>query len=174
MNKDDIILAFFPCIRFEAQIILWYKGTSSQIKDNWNDEQKLENDIKLHTELHEFYCLITQLVILCLRKGLRLVIENPYTTQHYLTRYWALEPKVVDTNRRKRGDYQVKPTQYWFVNCEPERNFIFEPIQLVEYRTHSGAKARDGKSAQTMRSMIHPQYANRFIREHILDDDNNE
>ena len=71
-------------------------------------------------------------------------------------------------NRRDDGDYQVKPTQYWFINFEPSYNFIMEPQTVNEFRTHNNAKARDGKSAKTMRSMLSTDYANRFIREFIL------
>lgn len=103
------------------------------------------------------------------RKGLKMVIENPFSTQHYLTRYWAIKSKLVDENRRDRGDYQVKPTQYWFINCEPKNNFIMEAQVINEKRTHQNARARDGKSAKVMRSMISTDYANRFIREFLID-----
>lgn len=170
MGKDDLIIAFFPCIRFEEQIILWYKGQSVQIKDKWTIEQKLENDIKLHTELDQLYKTITMLTLICYRKGLRLIIENPYSEQHYLHRYWALEPKLIDKNRLLRGDYFKKPTQYFFVNCEPEKNFIFEP-QVNNYQGTIIKAKIQGKSTTTSRSMISPEYANRFIREQILDEE---
>ena len=96
------------------------------------------------------------------------MFENPYTQPHYLTQYWCLKPSIIDKNRRDNGDYQEKPTQYWFLNFEPKQNLVFEPLDYVEYRTHNGAKARDGKSREVMRSMIHPQYANRFIRQYLI------
>lgn len=46
----DTILAFFPCVRFENQIELHFRGTCASMK-KWSDEQKLENDLKLHKEL---------------------------------------------------------------------------------------------------------------------------
>lgn len=163
ISKDDLIMAFFPCIRFENQIITWFRGVAMQIKDTWTIEQKLEYDLKLIKELYEMYELITKLSLICVKRGLRLIIENPYSTQHFLTRYWALDPKLIDNDRTKRGDYYKKPTQYWFINCEPEHNFIFEP-QVCNYRgtindTHN----------TTERSMISPDYASRFIREQILE-----
>lgn len=167
MGQEDIILAFFPCIRFEAQILLHFRGDSRQQK-NHTVEQKLEADLELHKELHELYEHVTKLVLVAIRGGVKLVLENPYSTQHYLTRYWALKPAVIDTNRRENGDFQIKPTQYWFVNFEPSYNFILEPQFVNEYRTHNGAKARDGKDKTVMRSMIAPEYASRFIREFIL------
>lgn len=169
INENDMILAFFPCVRFEEQILLYFRGEASTQK-KWTDEKKLSYDLKLHDELHKFYCLITKLVIVCLRKNIKLIIENPYGTQHYLTRYWAIKPSVIDKNRYENGDYYEKPTQYFFINCEPKNNFIFEPLQLVEKRIIINAK-KDGKlNHQKMRSMIHPQYAKRFIKEFILDE----
>ena len=93
-----------------------------------------------------------------------MILENPAGEQHYLTRYWCVKPKVIDKNRRKNGDYFKKPTQFWFFNFEPKFNFIFEALDWVEPKTWSNL-------SQTERSMIHPQYADRFIRQYILDEE---
>lgn len=167
MTSDDVIMAFFPCTRFEAQILLHYRGDAVQMK-NWTDIQKLERDLELHAELSENYELITKLAIIILKKNLRMVFENPWSTQHYLTNYWCLKPKVIDHDRRLNGDYMVKPTQYWFIGFEPKQNLVFEPLDWVEYRTHQGMKSKDGLNKTKRRSEIHPQYANRFIRQYIL------
>lgn len=161
-SEDDIIMAFFPCTRFEAQIHMGYKGNLKQQK-KWSDAQKLEYDLKIHSELAENYSLITKMVLICLRKNLKMVIENPYNQPHYLTRYWAIEPKVVDLDRRNDGDYYKKPTQYWFINMEPKNNLVFEPLDYVEQRIVENCEK--GK----MRSEIHPQYANRFIRKYLIE-----
>ena len=168
MTQDDLIMAFFPCTRFEAQILLWFRGEALQEK-NFTDIQKLESDLKLHSELSHNYRLITELAIVILKKGLRMVFENPLSEQHYLTRYWCLKPAIRDKNRRENGDYMIKPTQYWFIGFEPKQNLVFEPLDYVEYRTHQGMKAKDGKSKTVRRSEIHPQYANRFIRQYLID-----
>lgn len=55
-----------------------------------------------------------------------------------------------------------KPTQYWFINCEPKFNIILEPLTIVKYKTVNSCWDK------VERSMINPQYANRFIREFIL------
>lgn len=167
ITEDDMVLAFFPCTRFETQITLWFRGCALQQK-NMSDIQNLESDIQLHKELHLNYTRLCQMCIIALRKKIKLVFENPYTQPHYLTQYWCLKPSIIDKNRRDNGDYQEKPTQYWFLNFEPKQNLVFEPLDYVEYRTHNGAKARDGKSREVMRSMIHPQYANRFIRQYLI------
>lgn len=166
IKEEDLILAFFPCVRFEVQIIMNFKGKAFGVKD-WSLEKKMEYDLKLHEELHLLYCLISKLVIVVKKKNLKLVIENPYSTQHYLTRYWALEPSIIDKDRRDMGDAFQKPTQYWFINCEPKNNFIFE--SLVVHKT------KKISNCQTVeRSMITPDYAKRFIREFLIEGDNHE
>lgn len=163
MNKQDTILAFFPCVRFEAQVITNFKGVNSGYKD-WNMKKKLSNCLKLSEELNRNYQLITKLAIICVDKNISLIIENPYSTQHYLHRYWCIEPKIIDMDRSLEGDYYKKPTQYWFINCDPKNNFIFEPLELVKRK-----KINDENTVN--RSMIHPQYANRFIRQYIIDEE---
>lgn len=161
ITQNDLIIAFFPCIRFEDQIQMAFRSTQFQMK-NWSDEQKLENDIKLHRELSNLYEIISKLAIVCIRKNIPLIIENPYSTTHYLTKYWAIPSKIIDKDRRTRGDYFQKPTQYWFINCEPKYNMILEP--QIWHKT----KTVENTSNKTERSMISSEYANRFIREFIL------
>lgn len=168
-SKDDLIVAFFPCTRFEAKIPLGFRGELAQQK-NWDDLKKLKYSMKLHDELHELYELISMMVCVCIEKGLRIVIENPYTQPHYLTTYWCIKPTLIDRDRSLNGDYYKKPTQYWFVNCEPETNFIFEPIENAETYVVDGKRNRDDISKKVERSLMHPQYANRFIRQKIIDD----
>ena len=39
-NEEDIIMAFFPCTRFENQIALWFRGDSVSQK-KWSLSEKL-------------------------------------------------------------------------------------------------------------------------------------
>lgn len=133
ISTDDLILAFFPCTRFEQQILLWFRGDSKQQKND-NELKKLEKDLVLHSELSKNYSMITKLAIVCLRKNIPLVFENPYSEQHYLQKYWCLKPTIIDRNRRDNGDYYNKPTQYWFIGFQPKNNLVFEPIDYVEQK----------------------------------------
>lgn len=169
ISTDDLILAFFPCTRFEQQILLWFRGDSKQQKND-NELKKLEKDLVLHSELSKNYSMITKLAIVCLRENIPLVFENPYSEQHYLQKYWCLKPTIIDRNRRDNGDYYNKPTQYWFIGFQPKNNLVFEPIDYVEQKKINdlwGTKKEDVAE----RSMIHPQYADRFIRQYILDEE---
>lgn len=164
ITQNDLIIAFFPCVRFEDQIQLHFRGEAVQMK-NWSDEQKLVNDLILHNSLHELYTRITQLAIVCLRRNIPLIIENPYSTQHYLVRYWGIKAKIIDKDRTIRGDYFKKPTQYWFINCEPKQNMILEAY------TANKIKTINNTHNTTERSLISKEYANRFIREFIVKED---
>lgn len=161
----DTIIAFFPCIRFEDQIQMGFRGTMRQ-QQKWSLNQKLEYDLKLHKELSQLYEIITKLVIVCIQKNIPLIIENPYSTTHYLVKYWCIPYSILDSNRTFRGDYYKKPTQYWFINRKPSENFIFEPMIANKRKTiefvHNSVE----------RSIISSDYANRFIKEFILSSDN--
>lgn len=167
IKEEDQIIAFFPCIRFSNQIYMHFQGNMRSIKD-WTDEKKLEYDIKLHKELHHLYTLVCQLVIVCIRRNIPLIIENPYSQEHYLTRYWAIKPKVIDDDRRDRGDYFKKPTQFFFINRNPSNRLIFEPYGNTETKRITARVADGGINDKAERSLISKDYANRFIREFII------
>ena len=99
-----------------------------------------------------------------------MVIENPYTQPHYLTTYWCMKPTIIDKDRTENGDYYKKPTQYWFINCEPKYNLVFEPLEYVETRVITRTKATKNTTIKTERSLMHPQYVNRFIRQYLIDE----
>ena len=135
----------------------------------WSIEKKVEYDMKLHEELHELYMLVSKLACVCIRKSIPLIIENPYSQEHYLTRYWAVKPKVIDDDRRNRGDYFKKPTQYFFINREPSNNLVLEVYGNANKQKRITARVADGGvNGKKERSLISPLYANRFIREFII------
>ena len=162
-HEEDLIFAFFFFVRFAKRISLYFTGKAYAAK-KWSDEQKLNYAMNLHDELHRNYCLLSKLCLIALQRKLRLIIENPYNEQHYLVRYFPLQPKIIDLDRRNWGDYFEKPTQFYFINCNPENNLIMDegldyiPKKLVDSCSYSKGE----------RSWIHPQYARRFIRTYIL------
>lgn len=81
-----------------------------------------------------------------------------------------MKPKLIIKDRTLEGDYYKKPTQFWFVNCDPEQNVLFEPLEFVKVQTIERiGKTDDGQSIQVRRSLIHPQFAERFIRSYVID-----
>ena len=105
-------------------------------------------------------------------------MENPYSEEHFLRRYWCFPPSIIDRDRRMNGDYFKKPTQYWFLNIEPKNNLVFEPLEHFDFdssdrirlMTKEDADKIGAKTIKQARSMIHPQYANRFIRQYLIDE----
>lgn len=166
IKDGDEIMAFFPCVRFADQLEMAFRGNQFQLK-NWNDEQKLEYDIKLHRELHDLYTKMSKMVIVCLRRNIPLIIENPYSPNHYLTRYWCMSPSLVDYNRMDRGDYYKKPTQYWFINRKPSNNLVFDAVAQHKKRIIKRTRT-DEINRKVKRSMISPDYAERFIKEFVI------
>ena len=161
IKENDYILAFFPCTRFECQITMWFLGHAKQQK-KWTLNKKLEYDLKLIKELEELYSLICKLTLVCLKRNIKLIIENPYQEEHFLKRYWCIKPALLDLDRRQNGDFYKKPTQYFFINCEPKNNLLFdEPI--ANYKTR-----KISYENKVNRSMISKEYARKFIRENIL------
>ena len=99
-----------------------------------------------------------------------MIVENPRTQPHYLTEFFPIRPRLIDKDRNKNGDHFEKPTQYWFLNSEPEGNVTMEPINYVKKEIVDCANLMDGDvKRQIKRSMIHPQYASRFIKQYIID-----
>ena len=143
-------------------IQMFFAGTHVSQK-KWSEERKLLKALSLHEELSLFYRVLCKLCIIAERKKFKLIIENPYTQPHYLKLYFPLKPGVIIKDRHKEGDYYKKPSQFFFVNCEPENNLVFEPLEYVELKNIEKAE----KNTLT-RSLMHPQFANRFIRTYII------
>lgn len=168
IKQDDIVIAFFPCTRFEAFVPLLSRGEAIQ-QQNWQTDKKLRYSMQIVSELNHNYQIISKLVLIAYERQLKLIIENPYTPPHFLTQYWPIKPAIVDKDRRDRGDKYKKPTQYYFIGVEPKNNFIWEPLPYHGTNvTIERAKAAKGIARATERSSITSEYANRFIREFIL------
>lgn len=160
-NSDCLVFAFFPCTRFSKQSILHYKCYAKQLT-KYSDIEKLTYNMQLINELNYFYNIFCKLVYISFIKGFKLIIENPFDNHNFLNRYFPFEPTIIHYNRRDYGDAFVKPTQYWFFNCQPSNNFIFECPDYVDKLSLTSI------SYGIKRSLITSSYANRFIREYIL------
>ncbi|MBO5963800.1 MAG: hypothetical protein J6P97_04895 [Bacteroidales bacterium] len=161
IKKEDLIFAFFPCVRFTRRMIFNFTRSGAGHK-KFTDIEKLEQNIRYFDEMNYLYALISKMVIVCLRKELKLIIENPYHQDHILSQFWHIKPKVIDMDRTKRGDDFKKPTQYWFINCEPKNNIIMEAYSIGRGKTINNTHNK------VERSLINKAYAERFIKEFII------
>lgn len=163
---QDLIMAFFPCIYFceNNQLAFSYHHANYR---KMGYKERTEKILERMRSREYFYALICKLVAVVFEKGLRMVIENPWNGATYLKQNFVLSPNIVDNNRMLRGDYFVKPTAYWFINCT---NTLGSTIQCdKKQKTISGSKAgvKAGQCSEE-RSMISPDYARNFICDFII------
>ena len=159
-------MAFFPCIHFADAKTLYFRGQSIGQK-NHTVQEIMRMNIGYAKVRERFFFLLMMFTEICGSRGIRLVIENPYNTSGmtYLENNF-IPPTIVDKNRMLRGDYFVKPTGYWFVNCEPT-NGLTEQRDKRQRTIMKEKRSRNGLCSEE-RSMISPDYARNFICDFIL------
>ena len=169
ISKDDLTLAFFPCIHFCDAKTMVFKGCSI-FQKNWSLGKIMDKNIEFAQERQKFYILLMKLVAIYAHRGLRLIIENPWNDsgETYLQRNF-IKPTIIDKNRSLRGDYFVKPTAYWFIGCT---NTFGQSIQQdkeikIVYKQRDEFKVKTGECSE-VRSMISLDYARNFICDFIL------
>ena len=159
-------MAFFPCIFFcESNTINFRLDAHNYRKLNIRD--KVKQIVKRSESRDYYFQLATKLAGVVIERGLRLVMENPYSTQSYICNNFILPPTIIDNNRTLRGDYFVKPTAYWFVNCKPTNGFSFQKDKERKIIRRSKGASKQGLCSEE-RSMISPDYARNFICDFIL------
>ena len=166
ISEDDLILAFFPCIYFNAtsQMAFSYGYTNYRKMDF---KQKTDAILERSENREKFFRLCVKMHTVAHIKGLRLIMENPWSEQTFLKANFVYAPTLVDMNRRKRGDYFVKPTAYWFVNCKPTHGETYiKPKEFKSIMTSKGANNAGICSEE--RSMISHDYARNFICDFII------
>lgn len=167
-TKDDLILAFFPCIYFSAMSQLNMSYNSANYKKmNWRE--KTDAILERSKNRERFFSLAVMMLSVCHIRGLRIIMENPWNEQTFLKGNFVATPTIVDYNRMKRGDYFVKPTAYWFVNCEPTNGFTLQYDKKAFKKTHDSTRgSKVAGLCSEERSMISPDYARNFISDFIL------
>lgn len=113
----------------------------------------------------KFYTLAVKMLTIAKERGIRLIMENPWSMQTYLKANFVLPPSLIDKDRSLRGDHFKKETAYWFINCEPTSGRSFQP--KVRTRVLDKKGATKGVCSEE-RSMISPDYARNFICDFIL------
>ena len=166
ITPSDLIIAFFPCIYFcqdsmIAMTAYYFNYRSLTFKD------MADKILKRSEDREYFYKLLIKLFSIVKMRGLRMIVENPWTQPHFLNNNFLFNPTIIDKNRMLRGDYYVKPTAYWFVNCVPTYGRSFQEDK--KQKTINSAK-RSSKAGvcSTERSLISSDYARNFICDFII------
>ena len=169
VGGEDLIVAFFPCIFFCA---------TSQMAMSWGCTNYRKLPIKEKTKMilrrvaerEKFFGLAVKMLTVAKERGLRLIMENPWAEQTYLKANFVMPPTLVDNNRMLRGDYYVKPTAYWFINCKPTYG-CSEQMDKQKKTIMSSKGASKAGLCSEERSMISPDYARNFICDFIIGKD---
>ena len=166
MTKDDLIMAFFPCIYFCAtsQMAFSYGYTNYR---KLNILEKTEKILERSKNREYFFSLAVKMLTVAKYRDLRLVMENPWSEQTFLKANFVMPPTFVDNNRMLRGDYYVKPTAYWFINSEPTNGKSYQNDKEKKTIMKSKGASKAGICSEE-RSMISPDYARNFICDFIL------
>ena len=167
IQKGDLIMAFFPCIYFEAMQANYYQMTCNNLycKDKKEQYKVVIERVK---NREKFYITLYKIFSICETRTLRMVLENPATQPHYL-----LHPAnfihytFIDKDRTRRGDFFKKPTAYWFVNCTPCSGESYQKPKQKKNIMRSKMGIMPGICSEE-RSMISPDNARNFICDFIL------
>lgn len=165
ITLDDLIIAFFPCIYFTGANNPLEFSLCTHIK--LPITERINKIINRAKKRENFYELLLKLCKIIYSKNLKLVFENPYSTSHFLYNNFLKQPDVIDKNRMLRGDYFVKPTAYWFINCIPTNGESYQFDKEQKFIRKISGKKRDGICSKE-RSEISPDYARNFICDFIL------
>lgn len=172
ITKDDLIIAFFPCIYFTGSSNPCYYTLENINYRSLTLEQKLEKILERSKNRQIFYELLIKLVGVCLKKQIRLILENPFSATHYLHNNFFKKPSFIDSNRTLRGDYFKKPTGYWFFNCENTVGYSYQQDKKRKRIWECKGASKAGLCSEE-RSMISPDYARNFICDFILGKEQN-
>ena len=166
ITSDDLIIAFFPCIYFCALSQIAFSFGYRNYR-NLSTIQKADKIIERSHNREKFFRLCIKMIAVSMSRGLRLIMENPWNEQTFLKANFVSPPTFVDKNRTLRGDYFVKPTAYWFFNCEPTNGKTIQPNRSVK-NVLNCKKGKEAGICSEERSMISPDYARNFICDFIL------
>lgn len=167
ITSNDLIIAFYPCIYF-CQMSQFAQSLNYVNYRSLTPAEACNKIIERQNKRNEYFVRLTKFVKVCLDKNIRMIFENPITDS-FLNHYFLKPPTIKDNNRMMRGDYYIKPTGYWFWNCDPTNGFTYQNDKVQ--KRHKDAKSRwnatNGLCSEE-RSMISPDYARNFICDLII------
>lgn len=166
MSKDDLIIAFFPCIYFSCMSQMMISYTHKNYT-NLTPKERIDEILQRSANRELYFARAVKMIAMSKIKGIPLIMENPWSEQTFLKQNFPFNPAVIDKNRLLRGDYYVKPTAFWFVNCEPTKGTTYQPRKKGKNICQIEPNHMPGICNEE-RSMISPDYARNFICDFIL------
>lgn len=157
----DLILAFFPCIRFcsvmeQIQHEDFYDASQKRRKNFGSKEYYIQKWVTLRNYSQErfyFYDLALKMFAVCQIRGIRMIMENPWHPTNFTNHFWFARTSVIDKDRTRRGDYFRKPTAYWFLGCTPTSGETFQPTPRNKVRTITAGSGAS-KTKRQMKGMM--------------------
>ena len=166
IRGGDLIMAFFPCIYFSCLSQMGMYWGCYNYK-NLTPKQATEEILKRVSNREYFFGLAVKMLTIAKERGLKLIMENPWSQQTYLKANFVLPPSLIDNDRTKRGDYFQKPTAYWFINCTPTDGKSYQKVKQKKRIVDCKKGIKAGICSEE-RSMISLDYARNFICDFIL------
>lgn len=167
IGGGDLLLAFFPCIYFETCQQMYFSDEHLNLRGLSGKERydKIIERIDLRNVYHKW---LFKLYAISKIRSIRTIIENPATKPSFLIDTQNF-PKYsfIDKNRMLRGDYYVKPTAYWFINCDYTYGNSIQNDKRRKTIMGSKSSSRAGLCSEE-RSMISSDYARNFICDFII------
>lgn len=173
MSKDDLILAFFPCIKFcsvmeQMQHEDFYDDSRRRFKNFGSKEyyvKKWETLRRYSQERFLFYDLALKFTAICQIKGIRMIMENPWHPTNFTNHFWFARTSLIDKDRTLRGDYFKKPTAYWFFGCKPTfgKSYQQTPKNKIRKITAGSGAA---KSKKRLNKVIDKEILDRLYLDH--------
>ena len=166
ITPDDLIITFFPCIYFScmSQMLISYTHRNYI---NLSPRERIEAILQRSANRELFFARAVKMIGIAKERGLRLIMENPWSEQTFLKQNFPFNPAVIDMNRTLRGDYYVKPTAYWFINCEPTDGHTVQPRAKGKNICQVDPNRMPGICNEE-RSMLSHDYARNWICDFVL------
>lgn len=166
IKSEDLIFAFFPCIYFCEINQLYFTAKGINLKEKSEDDI-IKIILERAQKREHLYEILLKLCWIAVNKKFRLIIENPYSVNHYLYNNFPYKPAYIDYDRNRRGDYYKKPTQYFFINCSPTDYNTFAPNKIRK-KIKLSRKSNIKGICSIDRSSITLEYAYNFICDKVI------
>lgn len=173
ITSEDLIMAFFPCIRFcsvmeQMQHEDFYDASQKRNK-NLGSKEYFERKWTVlrgySQERFHLYDLALKMTAVCQIRNLRMIMENPWHPTNFTNHFWFMRTTLIDKDRTRRGDYFTKPTAYWYVCCEPTFGETFQRTKKENIkRITSGSGA--SKTKQRLKESVNKEELDKTYLDH--------